>query len=87
MSSNPGFPHFSRRCRLALAVVRGRLRRQRRRQHHRRAAEARAVGETLTVGSDVPYPPFEEFGTNKTEFKGFDIELVEAIAEEDRPHA
>ncbi len=38
-------------------------------------------GETLTVGSDVPYPPFEEFGKNKTEFKGFDIELVEAIAE------
>ncbi len=37
-------------------------------------------GETLTVGSDVPYPPFEEFGNSKTEFKGFDIELVEAIA-------
>ncbi len=38
-------------------------------------------GEKLTVGSDVPYPPFEEFGKSKTEFKGFDIELVEAIAE------
>jgi polar amino acid transport system substrate-binding protein len=38
-------------------------------------------GETLTVGSDVPYPPFEEFGSSKTEFKGFDVELVEAIAE------
>ena len=38
-------------------------------------------GETLTVGSDVPYPPFEEFGKTKTEFKGFDIELVEAVAE------
>jgi polar amino acid transport system substrate-binding protein len=37
-------------------------------------------GEALTVGSDVPYPPFEEFGKSKTEFKGFDIELVEAIA-------
>ena len=37
-------------------------------------------GEPLTVGSDVPYPPFEEFGKTKTEFKGFDIELVEAIA-------
>lgn len=37
-------------------------------------------GETLTVGSDVPYPPFEEFGASKTEFKGFDIELMEAIA-------
>src|SRR6476469_1096298 len=37
-------------------------------------------GEVLTIGSDVPYPPFEEFGNSKTEFKGFDIELVEAIA-------
>ena len=37
-------------------------------------------GEKLTVGSDVPYPPFEEFGKTKTEFKGFDVELVEAIA-------
>jgi len=36
-------------------------------------------GEKLTVGSDVPYPPFEEFGKTKTEFKGFDVELVEAI--------
>jgi polar amino acid transport system substrate-binding protein len=38
-------------------------------------------GETITVGSDVPYPPFEEFGKSKSEFKGFDIELVEAIGE------
>lgn len=38
-------------------------------------------GEKLTVGSDVPYPPFEEFGKSKTEFQGFDIELMEAIAE------
>jgi polar amino acid transport system substrate-binding protein len=37
-------------------------------------------GEKLTVGSDVPYPPFEEFGQSKTEFQGFDIELMEAIA-------
>lgn len=36
-------------------------------------------GETLSVGSDVPYPPFEEFGKSKTEFKGFDVELMEAI--------
>jgi polar amino acid transport system substrate-binding protein len=36
-------------------------------------------GEPLTVGSDVPYAPFEEFGKTKTEFKGFDIELMEAI--------
>lgn len=39
-----------------------------------------AEGETLVVGSDVPYPPFEEFGKTKSEFKGFDIELMEAIA-------
>lgn len=38
-------------------------------------------GEKLTVGSDVPYPPFEEFGKTKSEFKGFDVELVEALAE------
>jgi ABC-type amino acid transport substrate-binding protein len=38
-------------------------------------------GEKLTVGSDVPYPPFEEFGQTKTEFKGFDVELMEAIGE------
>jgi polar amino acid transport system substrate-binding protein len=38
-------------------------------------------GEKLTVGSDVPYPPFEEFGKTKTEFKGFDIELMETIAD------
>jgi polar amino acid transport system substrate-binding protein len=37
-------------------------------------------GAPLTVGSDVPYPPFEEFGKTKSEFKGFDVELVEAIA-------
>ena len=34
-----------------------------------------------------PIPPFEEFGKTKTEFKGFDVELVEAIGQEDRPHA
>ena len=38
-------------------------------------------GSKITVGSDVPYPPFEEFGASKSEFKGFDIELVEAIGE------
>jgi polar amino acid transport system substrate-binding protein len=38
-------------------------------------------GEPLTVGSDVPYPPFEEFGKTKSEFKGFDIDIVEAIGE------
>jgi polar amino acid transport system substrate-binding protein len=43
-------------------------------------AEDGGAKEPLTVGSDVPYPPFEEFGKTKSEFKGFDIELVEAVA-------
>jgi polar amino acid transport system substrate-binding protein len=43
--------------------------------------EGEAGAKTLTVGSDVPYPPFEEFGASKTEFKGYDVELLEAIAE------
>ena len=68
---------------LALAVSRsGGLRRrmrQQQRQHHRRSGGG--GGEKLTVGSDVPYPPFEEFGKTKTEFKGFDVELMEAIGE------
>lgn len=38
-------------------------------------------GAPLTVGSDVPYAPFEEFGKTKSEFKGFDVELMEAIGE------
>lgn len=37
--------------------------------------------EPLTVGSDIPYPPFEDFGPNK-EPVGFDIELMETIAED-----
>ncbi|MDX6624417.1 MAG: polar amino acid transport system substrate-binding protein [Solirubrobacterales bacterium] len=37
--------------------------------------------EPLTVGSDIPYPPFEDFGPNK-EPVGFDIELLETIAED-----
>jgi ABC-type amino acid transport substrate-binding protein len=39
-------------------------------------------GEKLTVGSDVPYPPFEEFGQSKDEFTGFDVDVMEAIGEE-----
>lgn len=38
-------------------------------------------GEVITVGSDVPYAPFEEFGKSKSEFTGFDVELMEAVAE------
>jgi polar amino acid transport system substrate-binding protein len=36
-------------------------------------------GEPLTVGSDIPYPPFEQGKPGK--YTGFDIELMEAIAE------
>jgi polar amino acid transport system substrate-binding protein len=36
-------------------------------------------GETLTVGSDIPYPPFEQGKPGN--YTGFDVELVEAIAE------
>ncbi len=35
---------------------------------------------TLTVGSDTPYPPFE-FG-DPPDYEGFDIDLINAIAEE-----
>ncbi len=38
---------------------------------------------TLTVCSDVPYPPFEDFDkTAPSGFKGYDIDIVSAIAEE-----
>jgi ABC-type amino acid transport substrate-binding protein len=36
-------------------------------------------GEPLTVGSDIPYPPFEQGKPGN--YTGFDIELIEAIAE------
>jgi ABC-type amino acid transport substrate-binding protein len=35
-------------------------------------------GEPLTVGSDIPYPPFEQ--GKPGHYTGFDIELMEAIA-------
>src|SRR5262249_9784865 len=38
-------------------------------------------GGKLTVGAEVPYPPFEEIGATMTEFKRFDVELMEAIVE------
>jgi ABC-type amino acid transport substrate-binding protein len=36
-------------------------------------------GKTITVGSDIPYPPFEQ--GKPGEYTGFDVELLEAIAE------
>jgi ABC-type amino acid transport substrate-binding protein len=44
------------------------------------AEEPSGGGEKLTVGSDIPYPPFE-FG-KKGSYTGFDIEMMEAIGEE-----
>jgi polar amino acid transport system substrate-binding protein len=41
-------------------------------------AEGGGGGEALTVGSDIPYPPFEQGKPGK--YTGFDIELMEAIA-------
>ncbi len=35
---------------------------------------------TLTVGSDIPYPPFE-FG-NPPDYKGFDIDMINKVADD-----
>jgi len=42
-------------------------------------SEGGGGGEPLTVGSDIPYPPFEQ--GKPGEYTGFDIELMEAIGE------
>jgi ABC-type amino acid transport substrate-binding protein len=44
------------------------------------AEEAEGGGETLTVGSDIPYPPFEQ--GKKGSYTGFDVELMDAIGKE-----
>ena len=41
--------------------------------------ESGGGGEPLTVGSDIPYPPFEEGKPGN--YTGFDIELMDAIGE------
>jgi len=43
--------------------------------------EAEGGGETLTVGSDIPYPPFEQKASGGG-YTGFDVELMEAIGKE-----
>ncbi|HJQ06413.1 MAG TPA: ABC transporter substrate-binding protein [Nocardioides sp.] len=46
------------------------------------AAQLIAAG-TLTVCSDVPYPPFEDFDKSApTGFKGFDVDVISAIAKD-----
>jgi ABC-type amino acid transport substrate-binding protein len=44
------------------------------------AEESGGGGEKLTVGSDIPYPPFEQ--GKKGSYTGFDVELMEAIGKE-----
>jgi len=43
------------------------------------SAEGGGGGEPLSVGSDIPYPPFEQGKSGN--YTGFDIELMEAIGE------
>jgi polar amino acid transport system substrate-binding protein len=40
---------------------------------------AEAGGRALTVGSDIPYPPFEQGKPGN--YTGFDVELLEAVGE------
>jgi polar amino acid transport system substrate-binding protein len=42
-------------------------------------SSGKSGGEPLTVGSDIPYPPFEQ--GKPGDYTGFDIELMEAIGE------
>src|ERR1700743_3135352 len=41
---------------------------------------AEGGGEKLVVGSDIPFPPFEQ--GKKGSYTGFDVELMEAIGKE-----
>jgi polar amino acid transport system substrate-binding protein len=43
-------------------------------------SEESSGGEKLTVGSDIPYPPFEQ--GKKGSYTGFDVNLMEAIGKE-----
>jgi polar amino acid transport system substrate-binding protein len=43
------------------------------------STEAGGGGEPLTVGSDIPYPPFEQGKPGN--YTGFDIDLMDAIGE------
>ena len=47
-----------------------------------RASNATLINEgTLLVGTDAPYPPFEIGTPEAPDFSGFDIDLINAIAE------
>jgi ABC-type amino acid transport substrate-binding protein len=45
-------------------------------------AEESGGGEKLTVGSDIPYPPFEQKEEGGGGYTGFDVNLMEAIGKE-----
>ena len=36
----------------------------------------------LLVGTNVPFPPFEDFNTSSGQFEGFDIDIAKLIAAE-----
>jgi polar amino acid transport system substrate-binding protein len=44
--------------------------------------ESSGGGEKLTVGSDIPYPPFEQKEKGGGGYTGFDVNLMEAIGKE-----
>jgi polar amino acid transport system substrate-binding protein len=44
--------------------------------------EPSGEAEKLTVGSDIPYPPFEQKSKTGGGYTGFDVELMEAIGKE-----
>src|SRR5437867_7986485 len=42
----------------------------------------RPVSHDLVVGTNVPFPPFEDFNGSSGNFEGFDIDLAQLIANE-----
>ena len=70
---------------LALAAHAIDRRRLRRRRASTTGDEGGGGGEKLTVGSDMPYPPFEEFGQTKTELQGLRRRTDGSDRRKDRP--
>jgi polar amino acid transport system substrate-binding protein len=46
------------------------------------SSEEAGGGEPLSVGSDIPYPPFEQRKSGSGGYTGFDVDLMGAIGEE-----
>ena len=76
-----------RRSRRAAAMTTAATRPARRLDARRRrpTSGSRRPGE-LTVASDIPYAPFEFTDPGSTEAKGFDVDLVKAIARDAGHH-